>query len=53
MASHAHAMDMTTSEYRAFHHALKHIVSVPKKDVMRKIAAQHKRRKKSRRSPSR
>jgi hypothetical protein len=46
-------MDMTTPEYRAFHHALKHIVAVPKKTVMRKIAAQHKRRKKKSRPSSR
>ncbi len=46
-------MNTTTPQYRAFEQALKHIVSVPKKAVMQKIAAQHKRRKKSRRSPSR
>jgi len=41
-------MDTTTREFRAFQKALKHIVSVPKKDVMRKIAAEHTRRKKKR-----
>ncbi len=46
-------MNTTTPEYRAFEQALKHIVSIPKKAVMQKIAAQHKRRKKKSRSSSR
>jgi hypothetical protein len=41
-------MNTTTPKYRVFEQALKHIVSVPKKEVMRKIAAEHKRRKKKR-----
>lgn len=43
-------MDTKTREFRAFQQTLKGLVAVPKKEVMRKIAAQHKRRSKKRQS---
>lgn len=41
-------MDTKTPEFRAFQQTLKGLVAVPKKEVMRKITAEHKRRKKKR-----